>query len=426
MAGVQEKIKLERFVASVKSGPAQKTKGWYALRDDTVGGSEIATVLGLNPYKSAVQYIKDKLSAGRWSGNTATRWGNLFESITRAWTQHVLQMDGPIVETSSVEGVIKRQRYSPDGLGVVRLLSENNRPVYYIVLFEFKSPFGTLPNGKIPKHYVPQVQTGLVSIPICELALFINACYRKCTLSQLGFSSTYDESFHAGDFKKLKNGLKRFTPSACGLIYFYTGSSSHTNYMRSLGYAVDSDDGTDSYDPYGDVDLSYEELDCQILAADDVIDFGASGSRLMDRLLELTDAHMIQTDSSTIWYNSDVINSLEFIQAHELYSADEPVTAGQIRREITRFTQWCVDNRMHLIGYMPWKLFKNDILLEEPEPGWVEKIKEPCESILSTIDELKKASDPMEAFNAMFAIDNRTSAEEYADTVYHTADMSAE
>ena len=150
------------------------------------------------------------------------------------------------------------------------------------------------------------------------------------------------------------------------------------------------------------------------------------GTKFVNRLFELSECHMIDSDKSTIWYNSDVINNMEFIQAHELYSADEPVTEQIIRREINRFTKWCADNKLHLIGYMPWKLFKSDILLEEPEPGWVEKIKEPCQKFLDTIDKLKAAEDPEEAFNTMFTVGSNASAEEYVDEVYYHGDVSGD
>jgi len=39
--------KINTFIKSVGTSPAQKSAEWYLLKSKTIGGSEVATVLGL-------------------------------------------------------------------------------------------------------------------------------------------------------------------------------------------------------------------------------------------------------------------------------------------------------------------------------------------------------------------------------------------
>lgn len=203
------KKSLDSFIKGNLNAPAQKSARWKLIKEITIGGSEVSTVLGLNPYKKVHSLIAEKtgLADVEFKGNIATRWGNLFESVTRDYTVLVLQMesdngDCPIQETGSLEGVVERQRYSPDGIGIVKLSTGQGNQDYFLVLFEFKAPLRSVPDMRVPKHYMPQIQTGLVSIPIAETGLFVNNMYRKCALKDLNFGMEYDHRFHDGDKRR--------------------------------------------------------------------------------------------------------------------------------------------------------------------------------------------------------------------------------
>jgi predicted phage-related endonuclease len=60
----------------------------------------VATVLGLNPYKKPHQLIAEKigLPGNEFDGNSATRWGNLFETVTRDFSIKFLKMEHDIIE----------------------------------------------------------------------------------------------------------------------------------------------------------------------------------------------------------------------------------------------------------------------------------------------------------------------------------------
>ena len=196
---------IKRFIEQT-GGIEQHSDEWYNIRSSTLGGSEIATVIGVNPYSNLQDLIAGKLGITNFVGNKFTTWGTQFEPITSCITS--LMLDTVIYEVGSIQGVIEGQRYSPDGIGVVTLLDIDDDPTEYIVLFEFKSPMRSILNT-MPKHYEAQVQTGLLSVPITDLAIFISCGFRKCTIDELKFSSTtYDKIYHSSDFKKKKNGVE--------------------------------------------------------------------------------------------------------------------------------------------------------------------------------------------------------------------------
>ena len=233
---------ISTYIETLKSAPVQRSAEWYDIRKKTFGGSEMSTILGNNPFNNIKSLIAEKVGINKFNGNLATRWGTIFEDVTCTYTRHILKMDNKIHEVGSVEGYFNRQRYSPDGLGAVKLLDCDDAITEYIILFEFKSPSGSLPNKKIPTHYVPQIQTGLLSIPIADYAIFVNNAYRKCKLSDIK-TNGYDMEFHKADINKRKNGLVNEIPYAYGTICFY--SSNDTNFINILAELTESTDHID-------------------------------------------------------------------------------------------------------------------------------------------------------------------------------------
>ena len=76
-------------------------ESWLAERRLGIGGSDIAILLGLNPWKSEQDLIMDKLDLipqkDQFQGNEATRAGNRLEPFVANWyaeRHHVILMDG--------------------------------------------------------------------------------------------------------------------------------------------------------------------------------------------------------------------------------------------------------------------------------------------------------------------------------------------
>ena len=54
-------------------------------------------------------------------------------------------------------------------------------------------------NKKIPKYYVPQLQSGLSVIESADFSLFVNSLHRICPLSDLRINNKYNKRFHYKD-----------------------------------------------------------------------------------------------------------------------------------------------------------------------------------------------------------------------------------
>lgn len=407
---------IDNFVKSVGASPAQKSAEWYLLKSKTIGGSEIATVLGINPFKKVNSLIADKLGLTEhaFTGNMATRWGTIFETVTREWSQKVLLMDECIQETGSLEGVIHGQRYSPDGLGIVKLMSEEYKLDYYIVLFEFKSPYGSLPNGRIPKHYIPQIQTGMLTIPMVELSIFVNNCYRKCSFDNIGFNMEYDTIFHSKDLTKKITKKQKFTDVlACGLIGFYQTKENYDLALTLCGYNSESDSEEDFNAVFNEENTITEskagytntENDIDILmgSRESLVDFGISKLPMLDRLFELCEEKRVHPIYYPMVLNQEAINELEFIQDHKKTKSYTKLAPKKIiKLQLKQFLSHCEDTEHYPIGYLPWKLMKSDIILDTPDEEWQEKIEDPINDTLNKINIIQKSNNPREKYLEYF------------------------
>ncbi len=424
---------LSAFISSTGAAPAQKSKEWYTLKATTIGGSEVATVLGLNPYKTVKALIAEKVGIGfKFNGNIATRWGTVFENVTKEWIESILLLSEPIKETGSIPGVIDRQRYSPDGLGVVSLLDENDNIVYYLILFEFKSPLRSIPDGKIPKQYRPQIQTGMLTIPIVEFSIFVNNCYRKCALKDIGFNLTYDTVFHDGDVKKKLTKAQRISQVyGCGILCFYQTNENYKLAVKDCGYGTDSDS-----------EASYIEMDLEMLTGvatenkstdtnkdsintepttnphsiniaydlkilmnsfEQIIDFGRSNSKVIERLFELIEEKRITVVYYPTIVNYKVVNEMEFIATHQKMQKVTNINPKKvIRKYLDEFLDMCDDKELIPIGYLPWKIIKSDVICEGPEENWKQIIEPPIKNTLSIIDTIMASGDIQSAYYSVY------------------------
>lgn len=358
---------LQHYIRSLKAAPVQRSQEWYEIKKKTIGGSEVATVIGLNPYRSVKSLIAEKVGIcpNVFSGNAATRWGVLFEEITKQYTKQILKMPEDIIETGSIEGTISRQRYSPDGLGEVTLLNDLNEIEKYIILFEFKAPLKSIPNGQVPAHYMPQLQTGLLTCEIADAGIFVNNAYRKCSLQDY-----YDNDYH-------KDSTLLTTNYAQGLIFIYEAASA----MNECGIDV------------------MDQFDTQLSLSD--YDFGQAPYDIFNKLLEQIESKQVLIEYGPLVLNPAETNKLPFIRTHHL-EAQPPINQFSAAQQISAFKEKCARMNLHYIGCIPYKLMKTDIILVERDLSWFAKINEPIQNTLKTIDYLSSHENPSAEFNALF------------------------
>ncbi len=377
---------LSNYVSKLHSVP-QRSDEWYDLRKTTIGGSEISALLGLNSYENMNSLISKKLGINSFNGNIHTRWGTIFEPITNEWAMYAFNVKC-MTELGSVEGVIPRQRYSPDGVGIVKLLDNQDN----IVLFEYKSPSCTIPNGKIAKNYKCQVQTGLLSINIAEYAIFINNCYRKCKLADLSNDIKYDYVYHKSDNSKPKIHMNKMQMFMCGVMCFYID---HKTY---LNVNIDYSDVNNYIAGYSENEnLSDKEQLLLYECSKIPVDFGEHTS--LEHLLKLWDDKVVKVKYSPIIWNNKVINSLDIIKKNKL---EKPVE-DKLNID-ARMTEYIIELKDEIaeegvfIGLLPWKLLLTDNIIEKKDPKWYDFIKTPLETYFNKLDSLNSSEAPHDEF----------------------------
>lgn len=84
-------------------------------------------------------------------------------------------------------------------------------------MLEFKCPLSRKPKLEIPKHYIPQLWSGLAVSNVAAMGVFVDSIFRKCSLDALGYNSDYDTIYHNKD-QTLEIGM----PVCWGIIGLYS------------------------------------------------------------------------------------------------------------------------------------------------------------------------------------------------------------
>ena len=372
---------LHSFVEQHKNLAPQGSIGWHFIRSYTIGGSEIATVIGENPYSKPENLVAQKVGLSEFKGNIACRWGKLFENITSKITQKLLGIDY-IYNLSSLEGEIDNQRYSPDGLALYEHVNHLNEKSYSIILFEFKSPYSTIPNGFIPKHYLPQVKTGLCSIPIVDYAIFINNMFRKCSFNDLNTTLNYDKVFHNKDKCDIDVVL------SLGLCMFYQTAEQKTEFLKKYTYISNDEHSasedefykmSDNIHEYGLIDIIHNYINGESTN----IDFGNCRFYDFDKLLLLYDEDLISIEICDTYISPHYVNEFNKKKYDE-----------NVNEFIDNYKHKIATN--HNIGFMPWKLFKSDFIKQNREPKYLKSYEYLISDIINIINDINKSQNSIE------------------------------
>lgn len=452
------KTLIEKFIADNIHEAVQGSEQWKQDRGVVIGGSEISTVIGKNRFSNLADLVAQKVGFNNFTGNNATRWGNLFEGASEIYFKTLFGVE--IFSTGSIKHKnIENHRYSPDGICALDICGENK-----VVLLEFKSPFGTVPTKSIPPHYLPQVKAGLCTIDITEIGLFINNMFRKCSKNDLDFTLNYDNVYHKDTEAKLKNINKII---ANGMILFSIPESkvqlikdeihklkslkneshkqtdfnmadiasdsesdtesnetdSNSNFDESNHY----DDGTNILYQVYEVIKAYESQ--KEITQEKMIDFGAKSADMFNQFLELYKPEdtecLFETTYTKPHFNKDLFSSNkikrfkssadsniilpdEFSHFYSNEYIDKICKEYNFDKIISKFAARCVKRNEIPCGFLSWKLLRSSIISVDKEENYLDNIKDKIDDIINIVKEINKFElydDKIKKFEEFFPND---------------------
>ena len=195
------------FLKDHQTGLVQRSTAWVKARKHTIGASEIVALTGASPFDTPASLVRKKLNPPDLSRNIACAWGKLFESFAREYIEweHNTKVFGNTISLNlaKTHPLYGKVTCSPDGYFQALYGS--------IVLLEFKCPFKRkIAVNKIPVLYRDQVQTGLAfSGDLVTKGLFVDCCFRMCSLSQLGLNLCHNSTPQYGTVHKTKTPFPR-------------------------------------------------------------------------------------------------------------------------------------------------------------------------------------------------------------------------
>ena len=409
--------KVEEHVAHPSGGWKQRSAEWVANRKDIVGGSELATLLGKNPFSNWEKLLAKKLGIDLWDrGGVARYWGTMFEPTS----ERLVELEcGTKVSGTSIymlnESIFTDHGNSPDGFCVLALefdeegephicpdvqaALETQRPVtMFPVLIELKAPYRRLPSTSMPPQYKPQVWSGLSFSPMAGLALFVDVVYRICTLAQLGPSSEYSTNYHDKDAAKFRRAKREPWKS-------HEGWGVYAVYAPKLGTrAVRSRNRQDRFPkvmagtPVNLEELggSSPELDCfHILCR--ALGMQLGGDDLGSEVLDL--GELADTDSNQF----DKVLTMIEKKAVIVHRTDPVLASGRGASEselweFIRSASEAAPEHHYLFGFLPWKVTQIDYHLVLPKEDFVEEVQPLVTEFMADVRALRMEENVPAAF----------------------------
>jgi len=254
---------LTEFLYKYKDLPKQGSAEWLNQRKFTVGGSQIATIMGINKYENLRSFVKTKMPFYKFKKEAPLWFGNLMEPCIEQFVE--IEYDTKTYETGSLPcDFNKYLSYSPDGICIIskdklkNILKQHNLKLQEIpegkeniVLLEFKSPFmRKIKHGEIPEYYLPQPLLGMEIINISELSIFIECVFRFCSYSDL-FNNKY--SYYHYDKERYENEAIMYSAIS---IFYDAEESLENNEIKNIINMINDFKSSKYGYKYKDGDLS--------------------------------------------------------------------------------------------------------------------------------------------------------------------------
>ena len=340
---------LKSFINKYENLPKQGTKEWLQNRTYRIGGSEISTVLGKNPYQKVKALLNTHTGLSSFKGFFATYWGTVFEDMVRNHVNLILNCN--IEETGSIpHDTHEHFAYSPDGISVVHtqtlknLLDSHNKEIcetiveneYSIILFEFKCPHTRVPTGNVPIYYVDQPRLGMKIIDICEMAVFIEAVYKICSLDDIGYNNIYNYNYHKDKSTVTNN------PISCGVVIFYYKN-------------IDKNTITDTIEQDIQKNLTQLIKDIKRFSYNKkkYLDIGnINNSYVINKVLE-----MRANNSNLLHMDETIVDSYNFNEDDNMNSFNEMMLTYKINNSVSEKIKILESTNHNILGILPYKLF---------------------------------------------------------------------
>jgi hypothetical protein len=415
---------LQRMASRYDDVPRQRSPEWYSVKTKSIGGSELATLMGINPFSSRAKMLARKAGIdGGFAGGTACRWGTMFEPVSEDLVAAAFNC--PVIGTDIHirSEALPAHANSPDGYTVVALEASESgldlclNPVAAAAagnivipipsLVELKAPYSRLPKGEVPKYYVPQLKSGMALSPVTSTGLYVEVVYRLCTLDDLvSGSEAYALKYHKKDAKHVaRKGPIWPSPAALGITAVYAPKMG-TRRARRASVAIGARGGD-----HDALDLLLKCCGGTPGSAGDLIDFGRAADECpadFDKALRNIDSgeFEVRHSKSHMCENGENVSGLinSFMQDAEAGPAPD---------------------NYYLLGYIPWKVMQADYHLVPKDPDYMEVIRGPVESFMADLAALTSADDVRAAYSQLMQSSAPTVADRLKKADISTADLAA-
>ena len=412
---INAKIKIINDIVEITiNDAAQGSKEWVSERQ--IGGSDIASVMGHGYYgKDFFSVVCDKIFGSKFYGNLATKFGRVMEEISRKIIEKLF--GATVWELKSLPNQLKYTSYSPDGVAVAHILGK-----YLMLLLEFKTPLSRIPDGKIPKEYLPQIKAGMCAIPIVDGSLFVNSMLRICNLYEVKYNFEYNTVLHKADCTTCKSrpysnkskidqvcaiGISVLIQSEAQCAYASGKVSNHNgeeimfkgdyNYEDDLlrSAPLNEDDLTRNIDRAASSRTQlleqYEQkqfagtdaLFIKSLLYDNEKDYGSEAERTMDTILgHVDDKLMLDVFHIPPYIVQENLGKSGFLK--ECGFKQSNVNADQVTMESRVYLLDSMNylrdelkkQNVRIVGILPYKIFRMDLIYQDNnDPNFIRNLK---------------------------------------------------
>ena len=377
---------VNEYVNVIQSnGISQHDIKWHEAKQDTIGGSQLATVQRANPYSTISSVIREKSGIDRRTDpGIKAHWGSLLESMLKRYVElaNNIEIAGSNIFIAGKEG--SHTSYSPDGLGVVDMSKFNfimnteasmtTTHGIEVALFEFKCLYNRVPNKRIPKYYIPQVKMGLDMIDIATTGIFIEAVFRRCPWNNLGNNNAFDRELVTTPVPS-----KTPSPLAMGFVGFYFDTSEHIrcSYEDSLLEDINSPGYLSQAHIEETIFALNDMYEDEYLVNDEIInDLAVSSEDLFTLLMKCYRMGIIK-----VWYSDVVLGPSDYDNKRKLND------------ELATYTLFMQKDANVNYGVMGWKLFSCDYHRVDKEPGYISLWQEHIDDVIGLTKKCR-STDP--------------------------------